>query len=279
MPSRSRARRRRPSTIQAAITCRWAINCAATAAISGSARAASRATSVSPAARRADSASCPAQTAANPAAPAADSARLAHSRSSIGTGSSSPAIATSITALSSFALVPKTSSTVGSATPASAATARIVVPAYPRAPNRRAAAAMIRARVARACCSRRRDRYRRARVPAPAGCWEAIFGYGSTIVKRRGPVMTEQNTAGTGVEDRVARPDGVSYLRIPARDIAESAQFYRAVFGWRLRGSPDAPSFSDGTGHDIGHWRTDLPAARHAGVLPPSYVTSLDDTL
>ena len=33
------------------------------------------------------------------------------------TGSSSPAIATSITALSSFALVPKTSSTVGSATP------------------------------------------------------------------------------------------------------------------------------------------------------------------
>ena len=45
--------------------------------------------------------------------------------------------------------------------------------------------------------------------------------------------MTEQNTAGTGVEDRVARPGGVSYLRIPARDITESAQFYRAVFGWR----------------------------------------------
>ena len=86
------------------------------AAISGSALAASRATSVSPAARRADSASCPAQTAANPAAAAADSACLAHSRSSIGTGASSPAIATSITALSSLALVPKTSSTVGSAT-------------------------------------------------------------------------------------------------------------------------------------------------------------------
>jgi predicted enzyme related to lactoylglutathione lyase len=51
------------------------------------------------------------------------------------------------------------------------------------------------------------------------------------------------------------------------------------VFGWRLRGRPDAPSFSDGTGHVIGHWRTDLPAAGQAGVLPYIYVTSLDDTL
>ena len=91
--------------------------------------------------------------------------------------------------------------------------------------------------------------------------------------------MTEQNTVGTGVEDRVARPGGVSYLQIPARDIAESAEFYHAVFGWRLRGTPDAPSFSDGTGHVIGHWRTDLPAAGKAGVLPYIYVTSLDDTL
>jgi uncharacterized protein len=77
----------------------------------------------------------------------------------------------------------------------------------------------------------------------------------------------------------VARPGGVSYLRIPARDVAQSAEFYHAVFGWRLRGRPDAPSFSDGTGHVIGHWRTDLPVAGEAGVLPYVYVTSLDDTL
>jgi hypothetical protein len=44
-----------------------------------------------------------------------------------------------------------------------------------------------------------------------------------------------------------------------------------------LRGRPDAPSFSDGTGHVIGHWRTDLPAAGQAGVLPYVYVTNLDD--
>ena len=91
--------------------------------------------------------------------------------------------------------------------------------------------------------------------------------------------MTQHSTASRGVEGAVARPGGVSYLRIPARDIAESAQFYRAVFGWRLRGAPEAPSFSDGTGHVIGHWRTDLPAAGQAGVLPYIYVTRLDDTL
>ena len=92
--------------------------------------------------------------------------------------------------------------------------------------------------------------------------------------------MSDQGApADSGVENAVARLGGVSYLRIPARDIPQSAEFYRAVFGWRLRGNPDAPSFSDGTGHVIGHWRTDLPAAGEAGVLPYIYVTSLDDTL
>ena len=89
----------------------------------------------------------------------------------------------------------------------------------------------------------------------------------------------EHSSAGTGVEGTVARPGGVSYLRIPARDVGQSAEFYRVVFGWRLGGRPDAPSFSDGTGHVIGHWRTDLPVAGEAGVLPYVYVSSLDDTL
>jgi uncharacterized protein len=92
--------------------------------------------------------------------------------------------------------------------------------------------------------------------------------------------MTDQpSPAPAGVESTVARPGGVSYLRIPARDVAQSAEFYRAVFGWRLRGDPNQPSFSDGTGHVIGHWRTDLPAAGQGGVLPYIYVTSVDDTL
>ena len=99
--------------------------------------------------------------------------------------------------------------------------------------------------------------------------------------------MTQHSTpANSGVEASVARPGGVSYLRIPAHDLAQSAEFYRAVFGWRLRGRPDAPSFSDGTGHVIGHWRTDLPAAgtattcytQPAGKTSPPSPTPSDGT-
>lgn len=91
--------------------------------------------------------------------------------------------------------------------------------------------------------------------------------------------MTEQSAADPGVEATVARPGGVSYLRIPARDVAESAEFYRAVFGWRVGSDPGSSTFADGTGHVIGHWRTDLPAVGEAGVLPYVYVTDLDGTL
>jgi uncharacterized protein len=51
------------------------------------------------------------------------------------------------------------------------------------------------------------------------------------------------------------------------------------VFGWEVRGTPGHPSFTDGTGHVIGHWVTDLPVAGEAGVLPYVYVQRIDDTL
>jgi len=82
-----------------------------------------------------------------------------------------------------------------------------------------------------------------------------------------------------GVEASVARPGGVSYLAIPVTDIGASARFYQAVFGWQLRGDPDQPSFSDGTGHVIGHWRTDLEIAGESGIRPYIYVNDLDQTL
>ena len=92
--------------------------------------------------------------------------------------------------------------------------------------------------------------------------------------------MTEQGVADDpGVEGSVARPGGVSSLAIPARDVAQSAAFYQAVFGWELRGDPDAPSFSDGTGHVIGHWRTDLEPTGEAGVRPYVYVEDLEAAL
>ena len=92
--------------------------------------------------------------------------------------------------------------------------------------------------------------------------------------------MSEDSApADPGVEATVARPGGVSYLGLPAKDPAESAEFYHAVFGWEIRGEPGNLSFSDGSGHVIGHWRTDLPAAGEAGVRPYIYVTSLDEVL
>ena len=91
--------------------------------------------------------------------------------------------------------------------------------------------------------------------------------------------MTEQSPADPGVEPSIARPGGVSYLAIPATDVARSAAFYRAVFGWESRGDPDQPSFGDGTGHVIGHWRTDLEPAGEAGVRPYVYVEDLGATL
>lgn len=92
--------------------------------------------------------------------------------------------------------------------------------------------------------------------------------------------MTDSSApADPGVEPTVARPGGISYLGMPARDAAESAEFYRAVFGWEIRGDSGRPSFSDGTGHVIGHWRTDLPATGEAGIRPYIYVTHLDEVL
>jgi predicted enzyme related to lactoylglutathione lyase len=81
------------------------------------------------------------------------------------------------------------------------------------------------------------------------------------------------------VEGSVARIGGVSYLHIPAVNPRESAAFYHAVFDWTLRGDPDRPSFSDGTGHVIGSWVSDLPVAGAAGLTAYIYVAQVDETL
>jgi predicted enzyme related to lactoylglutathione lyase len=86
-------------------------------------------------------------------------------------------------------------------------------------------------------------------------------------------------TTEAGVEERVARPGGLSYIEIPAVDAKESARFYEAVFGWQARQLDTHPSFSDGTGHVIGAWSTQRAVSREPGLLPYIYVTSVDETL
>jgi hypothetical protein len=90
---------------------------------------------------------------------------------------------------------------------------------------------------------------------------------------------TSSQSSDPGVEASVARPGGISYVGLPARDIRASAEFYRDVLGWQLRGDPDTPSFADGTGHVIGHFRTDMTTAGDKGIRPYVYVSDLDATM
>lgn len=80
-------------------------------------------------------------------------------------------------------------------------------------------------------------------------------------------------------EHRVFRPNGVSYLHIPAPDPARAVAFYRAVFGWSIRDDEGSPAFEDGSGHVIGHFIRDLPVASNAGHIPYVYVEAVDQTL
>src|SRR5262245_59252828 len=82
-----------------------------------------------------------------------------------------------------------------------------------------------------------------------------------------------------GAPNPVMRAGGVSYLRIPAPDPGALARFYGDAFGWELGGGPDSPSFTDGTGHVIGHFVSDQAVSGEAGVRPYIFVRSIDQTL
>ena len=84
----------------------------------------------------------------------------------------------------------------------------------------------------------------------------------------------------TGVEARLARHGGLSYLHIPAVDVHQSAAFYEKVFGWKIHGrDTDHPGFDDGGGHISGAWVTDQVISREPGLLPYIYVDRIDDTI
>jgi predicted enzyme related to lactoylglutathione lyase len=109
-----------------------------------------------------------------------------------------------------------------------------------------------------------------------------VFAPGAQVAPREARLRAWPDNgvvAGARDEQRVFRPGGISYLRIPAADPHGSAAFYEAVFGWRVDTARRDPSFEDGTGHVIGHFKADLPAAGEAGVLPYVFVERLDETL
>ena len=60
----------------------------------------------------------------------------------------------------------------------------------------------------------------------------------------------------------VFRPGDVTYLHIPCRDPTRAADFYEAVFAWKLRRGSDEPAFADATGNVIGHFIVGAPPKR-----------------
>jgi predicted enzyme related to lactoylglutathione lyase len=72
----------------------------------------------------------------------------------------------------------------------------------------------------------------------------------------------------------------ICYLEIPTTDVARSASFYRAVFGWRTRSRGDgATAFDDAVGEVSGAWVTGRPSSPSPGLLLYVMVDSLTATV
>jgi uncharacterized protein len=98
-------------------------------------------------------------------------------------------------------------------------------------------------------------------------------------VSQRDGQETESTNA-PGVDARLVRPAGISYLHIPADDVRRAAAFYEDVFGWSVHGhDSDRPSFDDGTGHVSGAWMSDQAISREPGLLPYIYVEQIEEAV
>lgn len=70
------------------------------------------------------------------------------------------------------------------------------------------------------------------------------------------------------------------YVEIPASDIARSAAFYEAVFGWRVRRRGDGATAFDDTVEEVsGSWVTGRPPSPEPGLLIYVMVDSVAATL
>ena len=72
----------------------------------------------------------------------------------------------------------------------------------------------------------------------------------------------------------------ICYIEFPATDVARSAQFYKEIFGWRIRHCGDgATAFDDGAGEVSGAWVLGRPPAKEPGLLMYVMVDSVAETL
>lgn len=72
----------------------------------------------------------------------------------------------------------------------------------------------------------------------------------------------------------------ICYVEVPATDVARSADFYKAVFGWNIRQRGDgATAFDDTTGEVSGAWVRGRPASATPGLLIYVMVDSVAATV
>jgi predicted enzyme related to lactoylglutathione lyase len=72
----------------------------------------------------------------------------------------------------------------------------------------------------------------------------------------------------------------ICYIEMPAGDIAVSAEFYKQVFGWRVRTRGDgSTAFDDTTGQVSGAWVLARPPASVPGLLVYIMVDSVAETV
>lgn len=72
----------------------------------------------------------------------------------------------------------------------------------------------------------------------------------------------------------------ICYIEIPSTEIARSSEFYKQVFGWKLRKRGDgAVAFDDGVGQVSGTWVTGRPPSEKPGLLVYIMVDSVAATV
>jgi len=72
----------------------------------------------------------------------------------------------------------------------------------------------------------------------------------------------------------------ICFIQIPTTDIARSAEFYRAVFGWNIRQREDGRiAFDDGVGEVSGEWVLGRPPSSEPGLLVYIMVDSVAATV
>jgi uncharacterized protein len=64
------------------------------------------------------------------------------------------------------------------------------------------------------------------------------------------------------------RTGKICYIEIPARDVRESAQFYKRAFGWQIRQRGDGSTAFDDTVNEVsGTWIVGRPPADEPGLM------------